>query len=85
MEQKKQVEQRKHPSPAQRVQDLVHAGDGQLAEAADTVEVLVIDGDSNASGRLLDDPQRARILRGRVLDQACREVGSGWRQRLWPK
>ena len=37
------VEQAKHPSLAQRVQNLVHARDGQLAEAADLVEFLVVD------------------------------------------
>ena len=35
MEPRNQVEQEKRPSLAQRVQDLVHARDGQLAEAAD--------------------------------------------------
>ena len=42
MERKKQVEQGKHPSLTQRVQDLVHARDGQLAEAADLVELCLL-------------------------------------------
>ena len=49
MERRNQVEQGKHPSLAQRVQDLVRAGDGQLAEATDLVEFLVIDSAPNAS------------------------------------
>ena len=40
---RKQVEQGKHPPLAQRVQNLIHAWDGQLAEAADLVEFLVVD------------------------------------------
>ena len=71
---RKQVEQGKHPSLAQRVQNLIHAWDGQLAEAADLVEFLVVDSDPNASRLLRDDHQRARIRRSRVLDQACRQV-----------
>ena len=43
VERRNQVEQGKHPSLAQRVQNLVHARDGQLAEAADLVEFLVVD------------------------------------------
>ena len=48
MERRNQVEQGKHPSLAQGVQGLVHARDGQLAEAADLVEFLVVDSDPNA-------------------------------------
>ena len=39
----------KTPVPCRRVQDLVHAGDEQLAEAADLVEFVVVDSDPNAS------------------------------------
>ena len=74
MERRNQVEQGKHSFLAQRVQDLVHAGEGQLAEAAELVEFLVADSDPNTSRLLQDDHQRARIRRGRVLDEACREV-----------
>ena len=74
MERRNQFEQGKHPSLTQRVQDLVHTGDVKLAEATDLVEFLVVDGDPNASRLLRDDHQRARISRGRVLDQAYREV-----------
>ena len=74
MERRNQVEQRKHPSLAQRVQDLLNARDGQLAEAADFVNFFVVDGDRNASRLLRDDHQRARLRRGKVLDQACRGV-----------
>ena len=74
MERRNPVEQGKHPLLAQRVQDLVHARDGQLAKAADLVEFLVVDSDSNASRRFGDDNQWARIRRGRVLGQACCEV-----------
>ena len=49
MERRNRVEQEKHPSLAQLVQDLFLAGDGQLAEAANLVEFLVVDGDPNAS------------------------------------
>ena len=59
MERRNQVEHGKHPFLAQTVQDLVHARDGQLVEAADVVEVLVVDGDPNASRLLRDDHQRA--------------------------
>ena len=45
MERKNQVERGKHPSLAQRVQDLVHARDGQLAEAVELVDFTVVDGD----------------------------------------
>ena len=41
-------EEKKKASRPFRVQDLAHAGDGQLAEAADLVEFLVVDGDPNA-------------------------------------
>ena len=74
MERRNQVEQGKHASFSRRVQDPVHARDGQLTEAADLVELLVFDGDPNASRLLQDDHPWARIWRGRVLDQACREV-----------
>ena len=74
MERRNQVEQGKHPSLAQRVQNLVHARDGQLAEAVDLVELLVVNSDPYASRLLRDGHQRARIRRGRVLDQASREV-----------
>ena len=74
MERRNQVEQRKHPYLAQRVQNLVHARDGQLAEAVDRVEFLLVDRDPNASRLLPYDHQRARVRRGRVLDQACRQV-----------
>ena len=74
MERRNEVEEGKHPSLAQRVQDLVHARDGQPAEAADVVEFPVVDGDPNASRLLQDDHQRAQMRRGRVLDQASREV-----------
>ena len=74
MEGRNQVEQGKHISLAQRVQDLVHARDGQVAEATDEVEVLVVDGDPNAFRLLRNDHQRAPIQRSRVLDKACREV-----------
>ena len=73
MEQKNQIEQGKHPFLAQRVQDLVHTGDGKLA-AASLVEFLVVDDSPNASRLRRDDHQQARLRRGRVLDQACREV-----------
>ena len=74
MERRNQVEQGKLPSFARRVQDLVHAGDGQLAKAADLIEFLVIDGGPNVSRFLWDDHPAARIRRGRALDHACREV-----------
>ena len=35
---------------------------------------LVVDRDPNAFRLLRDDHQRARVRRGRVLDQACRQV-----------
>ena len=74
MERGNQVEQGKHQSLAQRIQYLVHAQDGQLAEAAELVELLVVDRDPNASRLPPDDHQRARLQRGRVLDEACRQV-----------
>ena len=74
MEQRNQVEQGKHLSLAQRIHNLVHARDGQLAETADLVEFLVVDRDPNASVLLRDDRQRDGVRRGRVLDQACRQV-----------
>ena len=45
-----------------------------LAEAADLVEFLVVDGDPDASRPLRDDHKRAQIWSCRVLDQACCEV-----------
>ena len=42
------MKKKKKASRPFRVQDLAHAGDGQLAEAADLVEFLVVDGDPNA-------------------------------------
>ena len=59
MERRNQLEQGKHPSLAQRVQVLVYTGDGQLSEAANLVEFLVVAGDPNASRPLRDDHQRA--------------------------
>ena len=73
MERRNQVEQG-IPSLTERVQDLAHAGDGQLAEADDVVEFVVVDGDPNAPIFLWDDHERARTWRGRVLDQTCREL-----------
>ena len=43
------IKEGKHPSIPQGVEDLVYARNRQLAEAADLVEFLVVDGDSNAS------------------------------------
>ena len=63
MERINQIERGKHPFFAQGVQAPVHAGDGKVADAATLLESLVVNGDPNA-----------RILGGRVLDQACREV-----------
>ena len=74
MKQRNQIEQGKYPSLTQGVQDLVHAGDGELAEGADLVEFLLVDEDPNAPRLIRDDHQRDRIRRGRVLCQACREV-----------
>ena len=54
--------------------DLIYAGDRQLVEAADRVEFLVVRRDQNASRLLRDGHQWARVRRGRVLDQADREV-----------
>ena len=59
MERRNQVERGKHPSLVQRIQDLVHARDGQLAEASYVIEFLVVDSGPNASRLLLDDHQRA--------------------------
>ena len=59
IEQRNQVEQEKHPFFARILQDLVHTGNGQLAEAADLVQFLVVDSDPNASRRLRDDHQRS--------------------------
>ena len=94
MERRNRVEQGKHPCLAQRVQDRVHAQDGQLAETADFVEFLVlVDSDPNASRLTRDGHQRARIRISRVLDQACREVpiqgginflGQNWVDRVGP-
>ena len=74
MERRNQIEEGKHPCLVQRVQNLGHARNGQLAEAADLVEVLIVDRDPNASRLLRDDHQRSRVRRGRVLDQACSQV-----------
>ena len=74
MGRRNQIDQGKHPSLAQRVQDLVHAGNVQLAEATYLVEFLVVGGDPNASRLLWDYHQRARIRRGRLLDQVRHEV-----------
>ena len=52
MERRNEVEQGKHPSLAQIVQNLVHARDGQLVEVADLAEFLVVDRYLSAS-RLL--------------------------------
>ena len=49
MEREHQTEEGKHPSLPQEVEDLVHAGDRQLTEAADLVEFLVLHGNLNAS------------------------------------
>ena len=67
-----QIEERKHSSLPQGVEDLVHARNRQLAEVADLVEFLVVHGDPNPSRLLWDDHQRARVRRGRVLDQTRR-------------
>ena len=40
---------KKNAAFAQGVQDLVDAGDGKLTEGADGVQLLVVDGDSDAS------------------------------------
>ena len=74
IERRNQVEQGKHPSLAQRVQNLVHARDGQLPEADDLVEFLGVNRDPNASRLVRDDHQRARVRRGRVLDQSFSQV-----------
>ena len=44
-----QVEKGKNVAFAQGVQDLVDAGDGKLSEGADGVQLLVVDGFSDAS------------------------------------
>ena len=55
MERRSQVEQGKHTSFSQRVEDLVHSRNWQLAQTADLVEFLVVDGDSS---------RRARVVKG---------------------
>ena len=74
VEQGDQIEEGKHLSLPQGVEDLVYARNRQLAEAATLVEFLVIHGELNASRLLPDDLQGARVRRGRVLDQAGRQV-----------
>ena len=78
MERRNQVEQGTRQSLSQKVQDLVHVRDRQLAEAVNLVTFVVVDGDPNDSRLLGDDYRWARMWRGRVLDQACHEVCSWW-------
>ena len=68
VERRNQVKRGKHRSSSRGVED--PSGDSQLAEAADLVEFLAVHGDPNASRILRDDHQRARMRKGRVLDQA---------------
>ena len=73
-----QIEEIKHPSLPQGVECLFHARNRLLAGVADLVEIymyniyifnfLVVHGDRNASRRLRDDHQRARVRRGGVQD-----------------
>ena len=49
MERGGKVEEGNHPSLPQGVEDLAHARNRQLGEAADLVEVLIVHGDPNAS------------------------------------
>ena len=74
MERGNQVKQGKPPFSAQGLYDFVHAGNCQLTELADLVELLEVHRDPHAAGRLRDDHQRARIWRSRVLDQSSCEV-----------
>ena len=59
---------------AQRVQDLIHARDGQLAKSANVVELLVVDSDPSTARCFRDDHQGARVWRSRVLDQTGSQV-----------
>ena len=62
------------PILLQGVEDLIHTGDRQLAEAVNLVQLVVVHGGLNASIALRADCQRARIWRVRALDQTCRKV-----------
>ena len=79
MERGNQVKQGKPPFSAQGLYDFVHAGNCQLTELADLVELLEVHRDPHAAGRLRDDHQRARMWRCRVLNQSTHEVLVGGR------
>ena len=65
---------RETPVLSPRSLNLVHAGNGQLAELAVLIELLVVHRDPHAPGLFRDDHQRPRIWRCRVLNQSSRVV-----------
>ena len=69
-----QVENGENAAFAQGVQDLVDAGDGKLSEGADGVQLLVVDGDPDASILLGDGDHGAGVGRSGMLDQAGGQV-----------
>ena len=64
-----EVEQGKCASFTQGIEDLVDAGDGELSEGADGIQLLIIYGDADASILLGDGYHGAGIRRSRMLDE----------------
>ena len=74
IEQQSLIGEGKHAPFAQRVQDPVHARNGQLAQSVDIVELLIVKGTSIAAITFRGDRQWTRIRRSRALDEASRDI-----------
>ena len=69
-----QVEQGEDAAFAEGVENLVDAGDGELSEGADGVQLLVVNGDADASVFLRYGDHGAGVGGGGALDQDVGQV-----------
>ena len=74
VERRHEVEQGEDAAFSYAVEDLVDAGDGQLAQGADGVKLFVVGGYSNVGVFLGNGDHRAGVWRSGVLDQADSQI-----------
>ena len=74
MEQRHEIKQGEDAALSEGVEDLIDAGDGQLAQGVDGVKPLVVHGYSNVAVFLGNGEHRAGVWGSGVLDQAGNQV-----------
>ena len=74
VERRHKVEQGKHAFFSQGIKDIVDAGDGELAQGADGVMLLVVHCYPGVAIILGNGDHGAGVRRGRVLNEACGQL-----------